>query len=45
MIRTEIRRCRKCHRVYIKTNGGVIFTPGECFDRGLCPKCRLLVKW
>lgn len=42
MRKTELKKCRKCGEKYVWTSGGIIMTPMDYSDRGLCPKCRVL---
>ncbi len=41
MRRTELKTCRKCGTIYTWTSGGIVMTPMDHADRGLCPKCRI----
>ena len=40
MRRIEIKICRKCKAPYRWERGGIIMTPQDYMDMGLCEKCR-----
>ena len=41
MKKIELKICRKCGGTYVWTRGGIVMTPIDYADRGLCPKCRV----
>jgi hypothetical protein len=40
MRRRDVKICRKCKSLYIWEHGGIIMTPLDYADRGLCENCR-----
>jgi len=38
----ELKVCRKCKGLYKWEYGGIVMTPKDHSDRGLCPKCRAI---
>ena len=42
MRHTEFKKCRKCGRMYKWTWGGIVATPQDHADRGMCSICRKL---
>lgn len=43
MRKIEFKVCRKCGKVYMWQSGGIIATPSDFSDHGLCPVCRVSV--
>ncbi len=40
MRRVEYKICRKCKKMYRWESGGIIMTPQDYIDMGLCERCR-----
>lgn len=40
MRRVEFKMCRECKEIYRWESGGIIATPQDHVDLGLCKKCR-----
>ena len=40
MRRVEFKMCRECKEIYRWESGGIIVTPQDHVDLGLCKKCR-----
>lgn len=40
MRKIEYKVCRKCKKMYRWESGGIIMTPQDHMDMGLCKKCR-----
>lgn len=38
--RNEMKVCKKCKTLYRWDRGGVVMTPQDYMDKGLCEKCR-----
>ena len=36
----DIRVCRECKEPYLRETGGIVATPQDYMDSGLCKKCR-----
>ncbi len=43
MRRMEVKTCKKCGRTYLWESGGIVATPGDYMDCGMCPACRIRV--
>ena len=41
MRRVEFKVCRECKGIYRWESGGIIATPQDHMDFGLCKKCRI----
>ena len=44
MRRIEMKICRECKIMYRWESGGIIMTPQDHMDMGLCEKCRTKAK-
>ncbi len=44
MRRMEMKICRECKNIYRWESGGLIMTPQDYVDMGLCEKCRMKLK-
>ena len=44
MRRIEMKICRECKTMYRWESGGIIMTPQDHMDMGLCEKCRTKAK-
>lgn len=40
MRRTELRTCKRCKKIYTWDCGGIVMTPNDHADKGLCEACR-----
>ena len=43
MRRIEFKVCKKCGKTYRWENGGIVSTPADFFDYGMCPACRVKI--
>ena len=43
MRRIEVRICKKCGKPYMWESGGIVSTPADYMDYGMCKSCRLLL--
>lgn len=41
MRRIEIKICKKCGKTYLWESGGIVSTPVDFLDYGMCPVCRV----
>ena len=41
MRRIEFKTCKKCGKPYVWTSGGIVATPADYMDHGMCDACRL----
>ena len=44
MRRIEMKICRECKTIYRWESGGIIMTPQDHMDMGLCERCRTKIK-
>lgn len=44
MRRIEMKICRECKTMYRWESGGIIMTPQDYMDMGLCERCRTKMK-
>lgn len=44
MRRIEMKICRECKTIYRWKSGGIIMTPQDHMDMGLCERCRTKIK-
>ena len=40
MRKVEFKVCRKCNKMYRWESGGIVMTPRDHMDMGLCERCR-----
>lgn len=40
MRKVEYKICKKCKKMYRFESGGIIMTPQDYMDKGLCEECR-----
>lgn len=40
MLKTEVKICKKCGKPYMWSHGGIVATPRDYADCGLCTVCR-----
>ena len=40
MLKTELKTCKKCGKMYTKTSGGIVSNPIDFADSGLCMACK-----
>lgn len=40
MLKNELKVCKKCGKMYIKTSGGIVSNPVDFIDSGLCTACK-----
>jgi len=43
MRRIEVRICKKCGKTYMRESGGIVSTPADYLDDGMCRSCQLLL--
>ena len=41
MRRIEFKVCRNCGKTYLWESGGIVSTPADFVDFGMCPVCRV----
>ena len=44
MRRIEMKICRECKTMYRWESGGIVMTPRDHMDMGLCERCRTKMK-
>lgn len=42
MKKTEMKKCRRCGKMYIWESGGFVMSPKDFADGGMCEICRKL---
>lgn len=40
MRRIEFKVCKKCGKAYLWESGGIVSSPADFMDYGMCPACR-----
>lgn len=41
MRRIEFKVCRKCGKTYLRESGGIVATPADFVDCGMCTACKV----
>ena len=41
MRRIEFKVCRKCGKTYLRERGGIVATPADFVDSGMCTACKM----
>ena len=41
MLRIKMKRCKKCGKLYTWKSGGIVATPKDFMDFGMCTRCRV----
>ena len=41
MRKIEVKKCKKCGKAYVWESGGIVSTPADYMDLGMCSSCRV----